>query len=168
MDARLQQEINLLDGKLRRMSKDVQRDAKNDIKEAGGLLVAALKGRVPVGSKPHSRYKRIKKKGKRMPKGFGVKLATYRPGNLRKAYRILNFRRMKSGVIIGPLLGGRTVDGYYVHMVNNNVKMSNGKVRTGQKFVEDSIAAAGDATLQNIVSLLSRRVNSEADKKGIT
>jgi hypothetical protein len=75
---------------------------------------------------------------------------------------------MKSGVIIGPLLGGRTVDGYYVHMVNNNVKMSNGKIRTGQKFVEDAIAAAGDATLQNIANLLSRRVNSEAQNKGIT
>lgn len=168
MDARLQQEINVIGTKLRTMSAAVQRDAKKDIKEAGGLLVSALKGRVPVGAKPHTRYKRIKKKGKRMPKGYGVKLATYRPGNLRRAYRVLNFRRMKSGVIIGPLLGGRTTDGYYVHMVNNNVKQTNGKVRTGQKFVEDAIAAAGDATLTTIVNLLSRRVQSEAQNKGLT
>jgi hypothetical protein len=167
MDARLQQEINVLGGKLRRMSADVKNEAKKDIKEAGGLLVAALKGRVPVGSKPHSRYKRIKKKGKRMPKGFGVKLATYRPGNLRRAYRVLNLRRTKLGVIIGPLLGGKSTDGYYVHMVNNNVKQINGTIRAGKGFVQAAIAVAGDAALQNIIGLLSRRINAEAQKQGI-
>ena len=102
-----------------------------------------------------------------MPKGYGVKAATYRPGNLRKSFRRLSLRRMKTAVMVGPLLGGKTIDGYYAHFVNNDVKMTNGKIRVGKKFVDAAVSAMGPTTLNNMVNSLRLRVEMEAKKQGL-
>ncbi|HSG51144.1 MAG TPA: hypothetical protein VLA40_03475, partial [Rheinheimera sp.] len=77
-----QQEINALILQIRRMSKEVQKKAIDDLKDSAELMSNAIRVRVPVSPKSHSRYKRVAKSGRRMPKGYGVKAATYRPGNL--------------------------------------------------------------------------------------
>ena len=160
MDAQLQQEINVLIRKLDGLGRDVLKNAKDDLKEGGSLIVSALKGRVPVGNKVHKRYKSGRKKA---AKGQGNVVATYRPGNLKRAYRILALRRMKTGIMIGPKLGG-AVDGYYVHMVNNAVTFKNGTTRAGKHFVEAAIQAAGDPALRAVVDMLKQRVLMYADK----
>jgi len=163
----IQREINSLIIQIRRMNRDVQRAAINDLKDSAEMVSIAIKSRTPVSTKPHSRYKRIAKSGRRMPKGYGVKVATYRPGNLRKAFRRLNLRKMKNAVMVGPLLGGKTVDGYYAHFVNNDVKMSNGKMRIGRKFVDAAVSAVGPNVLNNMVIRLRDRVQMEAKKQGL-
>jgi hypothetical protein len=162
-----QKEINALILQIRRMSKEVQKKAIDDLKDSAELMSNAIRVRVPVSPKSHSRYKRVAKSGRRMPKGYGVKAATYRPGNLRKSFRRLSLRRMKTAVMVGPLLGGKTIDGYYAHFVNDDVKMTNGKIRVGKKFVDAAVSAMGPTTLNNMVNSLRLRVEMEAKKQGL-
>ena len=162
-----QREINALILQIRGMSREVQRAAISDLKDSAEMMTIAIKSRTPVSSKPHSRYKRMANSGRRMPKGYGVKVATYRPGNLRKSIRRLNLRKMKTAVMVGPLLGGKAIDGYYAHFVNNDVKMTNGKIRIGAKFVDNAVSSVGPSVLQNMVSRLRDRVQAEAKKQGL-
>ena len=154
----IQQEINEVIRNLQALDGAIKRTIREDLKGPASLLASAIKARTPIGPKKHSRYKRITKKSKRMPKGQGVIVATYRPGNLQKSFRILGLRRVRNAQIVGPLLGGKRNDGYYAHWVNDGVIMTNGKVRTGLKFVEAAIIAAGPIALRATLSILSGKL----------
>lgn len=154
----IQQEINTVIRNLQALNGTIRRTIREDLKGPASLLASAIKARTPIGSKKHSRYKRITKSGKRMPKGKGVVLATYKPGNLQKSFRVLGLRRAKAAQIVGPLLGGKRIDGYYAHFVNDGVIMKNGKVRTGLKFVDAAIIAAGPIALRAVLSILSGKL----------
>ena len=154
-------EINDVIRALRLLSTQIQRDIKDDFKGPADLLVSAIKARVPVSDKPHSRYKRVTQGKKKARKGAGVIAATYRPGNLKKSFRVLGkLRRMKNAVMVGALLGGKRVDGYYVHFVNNDVKMPNGKIRVGQRFVDSAVSAAGPIALRAIQQIVLTKIDS--------
>lgn len=154
-------EVNDVVRALRLLSTQIQRDIKDDLKGPADLLVSAIKGRTPVSAKPHSRYKKITSSRKRAMKGAGVIVATYRPGNLKRSFRVLGkLRRMRNAVMVGALLGGKRADGYYVHMVNNDVKMTNGKIRIGQRFVDSAIIAAGPIVLRVIQQIVSSKIET--------
>ena len=150
---------------LKGLGRDVTRNAKSDLRDAGNLMLSAVKGKVPIGTKPHKRYRKIGRR--RAPKGFGVVEATYKPGNLKRSFMVLPLRRAKTAVFIGPALGkNRRVDGYYAHWVNNNTSNVNGKTRAGKKFVEAAFAAASPIVLRAIISSLTERVSNYIKTSG--
>ena len=165
----IQEEINQLIYSLRTLRGQVANDIKADLKGPAELLVAAIKGRTPESVAKHSRYRRHGGK-KKMPKGQGIIEATYRPKNLRKSIGVLGkLRRTRLAVIVGARLGAKRNDGYYIHFVNNDVRMTNGKIRIGARFVEAGIAVAGPIALREIVNVLSRKfktTNEYAKKFG--
>lgn len=163
----LQKEINELIYSLRTLRGQVSNDIKADLKGPADFLVSAIKGRTPESVQKHSRYKRHGNK-KRMPKGMGVIVATYKPKNLRKSIGVLGkLRRTRLALIIGAKLGTKRNDGYYIHFVNNDVTMTNGKIRTGQRFIEAAVAAAGPVALKSLVSALKSKfeTTNEVGKK---
>jgi hypothetical protein len=161
MDYQLGIEVNDVIRGLQLLTAQMKRDVNNDLKGPADFLAAAIKGRTPRSSKSHSRYIRRGKKGTRARKGSGVIVATYRPGNLQKSFRSLSkLRRIRLGAIVGPLLGGKRIDGYYAHFVNNDVKQTNGKVRSGLRFVEAGIAVAGPIAQRAIAEIISSKIET--------
>lgn len=162
-----QQEVNAIISSLRALNSQIAKTIKSDLKGPADFLASAIKGRTPVGARVHKRYKSGKSMlFKRMPKGSGVVVATYRPGNLRKSIKTLTkLRRVKYAQIVGANTGSGANDGYYLHFSNNDVKMSNGKVRPGKRFVESAILAAGPAAQRAVVQILQNKL-SNANRAG--
>jgi len=161
MSYQLGVEINDVIRGLQLLTAQMKKDVNNDLKGPADLLASAIKARTPVSSKSHSRYRRKGKKGTRARKGSGVIVATYRPGNLQKSFRSLSkLRRIRLGVMVGPLLGGKRIDGYYAHFVNNGVTMTNGKTRAGKRFVEAAIAAAGPVAQNAILQIIGSKIDT--------
>lgn len=166
MDAALQAELNTLIHKLDGIPGIVKRDRDRILTEAAGPLQSAIAGRAPQSDKPHQRYSTPKaNRSTRAPKGMGVVVATYQPGNLRKSVQTLRFRRSKA-VFIGPKVdkagGGKMPDGYYAHMVNFGTVHQSAK-----RFVEAGVAAAGDTSLRLATELTKRKIESYAAQKGL-
>lgn len=165
MNPALQSELNTLIRKLDGLSAASKRERDRVLTEAAGPLRSAIAGRAPQSDKPHSRYSTPKISGKlRAPKGRGVVVATYQPGNLRKSVQTLRFRRSKA-VFIGPKVrrsGGQMPDGYYAHMVNfGTVK------QPAQHFVEAGVAAAGGTSLRLAAELMKRKIESYGAQNGL-
>lgn len=160
MNAEMQQELNTLIRKLDGLAIMTRREQNAVLTEAAGPLRAAIAGRAPQSDQSHSRYSTPKVSGKlRAPKGRGVVVATYQPGNLRKSVQTLRFRRSKA-VFIGPRVqrgGGKTPDGYYAHMVNFGTIHQSAK-----RFVEAGVAAGGDVALRLATNLLKRKIEAYA------
>lgn len=157
MDAQLQGELNRVIGSLKRLEPFIRKSGKEDLREAAKILATAVAIRTPVGTKVHKRYPTGK--GRRAAKGSGNVLATYRPGNLRKSIRVLNFRR-SSAAWVGAKLG-KNPDGYYAHMVEG------GTVNyQGRHFFEKAVAAAGNATLNKAIQLIGKRIQSYGANNG--
>lgn len=156
-------ELDSLVNKLKRLAPAVRKVAQADLLEASKILVSAMKGRAPSGVKTHKRYSTPKLvKGLRAPKGFGKVVATYKPGNLKKSFTSLRFRRSEA-VFVGPAVGiKRPNDGYYAHMVNFGTKF-----QPGQHFVEATVAAAGNVTIQFAAELLKRRIETYENQNGV-
>lgn len=147
MDAQLQADLNRVVTALRKMEPFVRKSGKADLMEAAKILESAVKGRTPIGDKPHSR------------KSGGGRII-YRPGNLRKAMQRLNFRRSNSA-FVGPQLKKVTPDGYYAHMVERGTKTQN-----AQHFIRTAVQAAGPQTLRFAVQLIGKRIQSYGSTNG--
>lgn len=94
----------------------------------GAYMAAAIESAAPRSTKPHSRYSTPKAaKRLRAPKGMGVKVATYYPGNLGRSIQVMKFRQAKSKVYVGAKLAKGSakgvflvrVDGYYLAIVES-------------------------------------------------
>ena len=72
MDAQLQAGINATIKKLDRIDPFVRKYIKQDLGEASNIITSAIKGRTPVGTRRHGRFK---------------------PGNLKKSIRKLPLRK---------------------------------------------------------------------------
>lgn len=163
----MQEEINVLVRTLKELGKEAQKAGKGALKDASGILVSAIKARVPQSTRKHSRYK---PEFKRAGPGYGEKVATYSPGNLKRSIKTLLFRRSKAvfvganlakGAVSGNFAGNRT-DAYYAGMVNSGTKKMAGKY-----FVESAEVAAGAQTLRFATELLRREVDKFIQKKGL-
>lgn len=165
LNAPLQQELNALIRKFDGLTDNMHRARNRVLTEAAGPLRSAIAGRAPQSDKPHKRYSTPKISGKlRAPKGSGVVVATYAPGNLRKSVQTLRFRRSKA-VFIGPKVqrsGGKPPDGYYAHMVNFGTVN-----QAPQRFVQAGVAAAGDTSLRLATELMKRDIQTYAAQKGL-
>lgn len=98
------------------------------LRKGAAPVLEAAKNNIYDSDEDHHRYKTAKASGKiKAPKGKGVKLATYKSGNLRRSIKILTFRKAKTSVFVGPKVEKRgasglyssddKVDGYYAAMV---------------------------------------------------
>lgn len=124
MPRTIDQEVDLIIKKLKILPKEfTKKKMQKLLAEAAEPLLEAAKSNVPTSLKTHYRYKTSKASRKfRAPKGKGNRIASYEPGNLKNALRILKFRR-SSDVFVGPKVAkrgakgrygrGRRVDGYY-------------------------------------------------------
>lgn len=146
-----QAEVNAIITRLRKIQTGTQANIKNDLREGANFLASAIKGRTPVGSRIHKRYKAGRR---RAAKGAGVVVATYRPGNLRKSFQVLPLRRTKSALYVGPKYG-RTPDGYYAHMVEFGTKYN-----PSQPFVGPTVASVGPVAQRFILNALQQRVKN--------
>lgn len=161
LDPRLQAELNEAIRKLRQVAPVAKKDLQADLSDAARLLVGAVQARAPVGDREHSRYRTAKVvKGVRAPKGLGTKVATYQPGNLRKSFRALRFRRSQA-VFVGPKLGG-SPDGYYAHFTEFGTRH-----QPAQGYVKAATAAAGQQTLEFATKLIKRRIEQWAAKNSV-
>lgn len=157
MDAQLQADLNKALKALKGVEPFIRKSGKEDLREAAKILSTAVAIRTPIGTKVHRRYPR--RTGKKAGKGSGNVLATYKPGNLRKSIRVLNFRR-SSAAFVGAKLG-KNPDGYYAHMVERGTT-----TQPAQEFFKKAIASAGNATLNKAIQLLSRRIQSYGVNNG--
>lgn len=140
---------------------------------AAPLVVAAIQGEVPIGDKPHFRYKTSKLIGRlRAPKGMGNIIASYVPGNLQKSVQDLAQRRSrlkKIGiVIVGPVISGKTgksigsnkrnADGYYAQMLLGSAAAWEAQIANrGAKKVEGTAYAVMIAEANEIVNELKAK-----------
>lgn len=69
----------------------------------------------PRATRTVHRYSTPKLSNKlRAPKGRGVKVATYKPGNMARSFADLRLRRVRGGIVIGPNVRRKDrPDGYY-------------------------------------------------------
>lgn len=157
-------EINQAIRKLNVVSSNVVKEVQEDLKQASTLVLSAIKGRVPVSDRAHSRYSTPKVVGSlRAPKGSGRIVATYQPGNLQKSFRTLTFRRSKA-VFVGPKLGGVN-DGYYAHWPEFGTVTEFGTVKQpAQGYVKAAVDASGKIAADYAAKLLKRRVERYAEK----
>jgi HK97 gp10 family phage protein len=160
IDARLQAELNQVISRLKKLEPGVRKGAQKDLEEASKILVAAVKGKTPIGDKIHKRYSRLRPGQKKAAKDQGKVIARYKPGNLQRSIKTLKFRRSEA-VFVGPKLGGKASDGYYAHFVEDGTKF-----QTSQKFVAAAVASAGSQTLKAASALIARRIDAIARQNG--
>lgn len=156
MDAQLQRDLNQVINTIRGISGAISKEAQKELKEAAKPLMLAIRTAAPRGTKPHTRY--VSHGGKkRAARGSGKVAETYKPGNLKRSYRVLRFRRAKLAVFVGVKLGGKQ-DGYYAHMVNNDTENVDGSMRMGKNYVQKAVSALGPSVLSDSISRISRLV----------
>lgn len=108
-------ELQLIKQRLRDLKKTAHPTARRSIlKPAAQIVIDEAKRNVSVSKEPHYRYK------------DGVKVATYKPGNLMRSLQILgNLGKLAGTIIAGPkrskdgkgIFSGRRVDGWYAGIV---------------------------------------------------
>lgn len=152
MDPQLQSEVNALIRRLRRISSTAKRDSQQAFRLASPIMISAIKGRAPESEAPHSRYTDGKIK------------ATYYPGNLRRSFGTLVFRRSPA-VFVGPKLDksgsggefrGNRTDAYYAHFVEFGAPAAGIPPRP---FVAPAVQATAGITLRLATEFLKRQID---------
>ena len=168
MDRELQRELAILKKKLYEISDNAKKESQDAFKQAAPLLISAIQARAPQSDAPHFRYNTPKLSQRlRAPNGMGKIIATYMPGNLKRSFKTLVFRKSAS-VYVGPKIdkrgsggtfAGARVDGYYAHW------MEFGAPEAGiqpQPFVRPAAASAGPVVLRLATQILKRAIESKA------
>ena len=151
----IQLEVNELVRKLRQVSDTAKKDSRQAFKEAAPVLISAIQARAPESDAPHMRYSN------------GKVVATYSPGNLKRSFRALLFRKSQA-VFVGPKLdkagsrgdfSGTRADGYYAHWMEFGAP---GAGIAPRPFVKPAVQAAGSLTLRIATEFLKRKIDSYA------
>lgn len=133
MDAHSRAELTCLINKLYGISDMVAENRLKFLEYAAVPVVDKSQSLAPKGVDIHYRYSTPKLiRSMRAPKGLGVKVAQYQPGNLSGAVRILKLQRAKVAVYVGPKItksgkgsfGQGRYDAYYAHMVEFGTRHS--------------------------------------------
>lgn len=168
IDREFVRELEVLKKKLASVSDNAKKASQGAFRQAAPILISAIQGRAPQSDAPHHRYNTPKISGRlRAPNGLGKIVATYMPGNLKRSFKALVFRR-SAAVFVGPKLdkrgGGGTfsgarTDGYYAHWVEYGAPEAG---IAPQPFVRPAVAAAGPTTLRLATELIKREIEKRA------
>lgn len=132
IDSRTAKELRGVLERLDGFANTLKKEQRKFLEYAAVPVIEEAQKRAPKSIRVHFRYSTPKVIGKmRAKKGFGVKVAEYRPGNLQGSVRILRLRRAKA-VYVGPQVasnakgsfGPNRPDGYYAHMVEFGTSQS--------------------------------------------
>lgn len=127
----IEQEINEAVATLMKCGKMFYENRQRVAALGGAYFSSAAEAAAPKSEKEHYRYSTPKLTKKlRAPKGMGVRVASYTPGNLSRSINVLKFRQAKSKVFVGAKLartatgkfGGMRTDGYYMHFTEKGTK----------------------------------------------
>lgn len=151
-------ELDIADRNVERLLKKVGGVSKKDFNKAAKPYIMAVRLAAPKADKEVKRYDTPKLTGKiRAPKGSGVVVARYAPGNAGRSFQSLRLRRVKNAVVVGPkrakglaargTFSGRRVDGYYVGMLDKK-----------RPFVGAAWRVARPAVLSNIRKVYQRKI----------
>lgn len=153
--ATIQSEINELVRRINKVSTNAKKESQAAFRMAAKPIIAAIQAKAPVSDEPHSRYI------------GGRKVATYYPGNLKRSFKTLTFRR-SAAIFIGPKLDkagskgdfkGNRTDGYYAHFVEF------GTIDQPPKpFVRPAAAQAGPPALRMAANELRRAIIKHAQQ----
>lgn len=167
-DKQLEAEIAMLRKKLFEISNTAKRESNKAFRQAAKPLITAIQARAPQSNAPHYRYDTPKIAGNlKAPNGMGVIKATYMPGNLKRSFKTLFFRR-SAAVFVGPKLdkqgsggtfSGNKTDGYYAHWQEFGAPEAGIAPRP---FVRPSVAAVGPQSLQIASEQLKKAIEKEA------
>jgi HK97 gp10 family phage protein len=145
---------------LRKVTPFLMEEQRAILEYAAVPLVDAIQRKVPVSTKVHYRYKRL-------GNGQFQKIA-YHPGNLKKSIQILNLKKTKD-VYIGPKVSksagaskygsGKSVDGYYAHMVEFGTSHSRAR-----PFMRPGFAEGAPVTMRRIERAYELRMKKLATK----
>lgn len=170
VDKEFERELALLKKKLAAVSANAKKSSQGAFRQAAPILISAIQGRAPQSDAPHHRYDTPKLSSQlRAPNGLGKIVATYMPGNLRRSFKTLVFRK-SAAVFVGPVLdkrgGGGTfsgarTDGYYAHWVEYGAPEAG---IAPQPFVRPAVAAAGGTTLRLATEILKREIEKGATR----
>ena len=146
MDAQLQADLNRVINAIQGISGAINKEAQKELGQAAKPLMQSIKAFAPKGKRVHGRDTLTGK-------------ITYKPGNLKRSYRVFKFRRAKVAVHVGVKLGGK-IDGYYAQFVNDGtVSAGNGSSQNAQQFVERGVSSAKGGVLRESVNRLSKVVS---------
>lgn len=162
IDLRLEDEIDALLRKLYQVSNNAKKESRVAFRKAAPILISAIQSRARESEKAHYRYNTPKISNKlRAPNGMGRIVATYMPGNLKRSFKALIFRR-SSAVFVGPkvdkqgsggVFSGSRVDGFYAHW------MEYGAPEAGiapKPFVLPAVEQVGGRVLQIAIAELKK------------
>jgi len=132
------------------IGKGVKRVDKRHFRQAARPYILAMKIRAPRAGQVVKRYNTPKLSGKiRAPKGSGVVVATYSPGNLGKSFADLRLRRVKKAIVIGPNARRKNIaDGYYARFVEDK-----------KPFAKAIWSASRPIVLRRLVKIYQKRIN---------
>lgn len=157
-------EMMRLFAQLESLGTKVPKLEKKELEKAAAVYLKALQVLAPKAAKDVMRYDTPKGIGRlRAPKGKGVVVATYTPGNLGRSFQALKLRKLKGAVLIGPKVAkgkgakgrfvGRRVDGYYATFVEGR-----------KPFVGAIWSRSRQMVLFNIRKLLRQRIEAHIKK----
>lgn len=160
----IRSEVVIVNEKIQSLLKEfTTKERKKILRRAARPLRAAARKGVKDAKKPVKRYSTPKViNSLRAPKGKGRVAAIYHPGNLRRSIKILNFRRAKTAVFVGPKVGaqgaaqfgkpGQKTDGYYGQMVEFGTKQSSPNPFMRPAFTK---------TKGQVVAIITEQVNKK-------
>jgi len=146
-----QKQVNEAVKTLEKLTYNFEREQRKILEYAAIPMVDAMKRGAPIGTKIHYRYP--KSRGGRVARGEGQKIATYKPGNLRNSFRVLDLKRTRD-VIVGAKLsksnargvfGLTRSDAYYLHYVEYGTRNMAAK-----PFVRPAIVSASPQVIRRV------------------
>jgi HK97 gp10 family phage protein len=122
------------------------------------IILLEIRKNAPVGTREHAYYTGTTK-GSKKPNGQGQKLRTFKPGNAKRSFSILNFRR-SADLFVGPRTGKKSpYDGYYVPWLEfGTSKMS------ARPFIRPAVEAKRAEAERAIMNRALQIVNGEVRK----
>ena len=122
------------------------------------IILEEIRKQAPVGTKEHAYYTgRVK--GQKKGNGKGQKVRTFKPGNLKRSFAILTFKR-SGDLFVGPRTGKKSpFDGFYAQFVEfGTSKMA------AQPFVRPSVASKRGEAQKAIMRRAIEIITGEARK----
>lgn len=135
MEANFQRELNAVIQIVRKIGPEMEKGAKEDLKEAAALMAASLKLATPISKAPH------KVRGK-----------VYTQGTSRRSMRVLPLRRTKSAAIVGPSFRSQNPP-FYIRFVEKGTRNI-----TARRFIENTRERVGPVAQSLAIRLIIQRI----------